>query len=111
MGSNQNFLILRFIFLYFLHVKNASPLQEGSSNERGLYLRSFEELFDLSNSDSTSTSRYNFYMTAFELYNEQVFYLSFSLPNKLFIYGEHLLSMVGLLVPCLGVEWMIYAYP
>ncbi|XP_043710873.1 kinesin-like protein KIN-14L [Telopea speciosissima] len=45
---------------------------EGSSYDRGLYVRSFEELFDLSNSDTTSASRFNFYVTMFELYNEQV---------------------------------------
>lgn len=47
-------------------------LQEGSSHDRGLYARSFEELFDLSNSDATSTSRYSFSVSVFELYNEQV---------------------------------------
>uniref|UniRef100_A0A0E0HMQ6 Kinesin motor domain-containing protein n=1 Tax=Oryza nivara TaxID=4536 RepID=A0A0E0HMQ6_ORYNI len=47
-------------------------LVEGSSHDRGLYLRSFEELFDLSNSDTTSTSHFNFYITACELYNDQV---------------------------------------
>ncbi|XP_042474509.1 kinesin-like protein KIN-14L isoform X2 [Zingiber officinale] len=46
--------------------------KEGSSHERGLYLRSFEELFDLSNSDTTSSSQYTFYVTVFELHNEQV---------------------------------------
>lgn len=46
--------------------------QEGSSHDRGLYLRCFEELFDLSNSDTTSTSHFNFYFTACELYNDQV---------------------------------------
>lgn len=46
--------------------------QEGSSHDRGLYLRSFEELFDLSNSDTTSTAHFNFYFTACELYNDQV---------------------------------------
>ncbi|TVU12064.1 hypothetical protein EJB05_45688, partial [Eragrostis curvula] len=45
---------------------------EGSSHDRGLYLRSFEELFDLSNSDTTSTAHFNFYFTACELYNDQV---------------------------------------
>lgn len=52
-------------------------VQEGSIHDRGLYARSFEELFDLSNSDATSTSRYSFSVSAFELYNEQV--LSFSI--------------------------------
>lgn len=45
---------------------------EGSSHDRGLYSRCFEELFDLANSDSTFTSRFNFSITIFELYNEQV---------------------------------------
>jgi hypothetical protein len=35
-------------------------------------MRSFEELFDLSNSDTTSISQYNFYVTALELYNDEV---------------------------------------
>jgi hypothetical protein len=48
------------------------PFQEGSNHDRGLYLRSFEELFDLSNSDTTSTAHFNFYFTACELYNDQV---------------------------------------
>ncbi|KAF8404705.1 hypothetical protein HHK36_009593 [Tetracentron sinense] len=46
--------------------------REGSRTDRGLYARCFEELFDLSNSDTTSTSQFNFYVTVFELYNEQV---------------------------------------
>ncbi|BFG35594.1 hypothetical protein CerSpe_218670 [Prunus speciosa] len=45
---------------------------EGSSHDCGLYARSFEELFDLANSDSTSTSRFKFSVTVFELYNEQI---------------------------------------
>ncbi|CAN1216201.1 Kinesin-like protein KIN-14A [Linum perenne] len=45
---------------------------EGSSHDRGLYARCFEELFDLANSDSTSASRFIFYVTVFELYNEKV---------------------------------------
>ncbi|GMP25865.1 hypothetical protein CsSME_00002526 [Camellia sinensis var. sinensis] len=44
----------------------------GSSHDRGLYARSFEELFDLSNSDTTSISRFNFSVTVFEIYNEQI---------------------------------------
>jgi len=46
--------------------------QEGSSYDRGLYARCFEELFDLSNLDTTSTSQYKFCVTVCELYNEQV---------------------------------------
>ncbi|CAK7339628.1 unnamed protein product [Dovyalis caffra] len=45
---------------------------EGSSHDRGLYSRCFEELFDLANSDSTSTSRFNFSVTVFEICNEQI---------------------------------------
>ncbi|RDX94254.1 Kinesin-like protein KIN-14A, partial [Mucuna pruriens] len=44
---------------------------EGSSYDRGLYARCFEELFDLANLDTTSTSRYKFCVTVCELYNEQ----------------------------------------
>ncbi|XP_061356772.1 kinesin-like protein KIN-14B isoform X2 [Gastrolobium bilobum] len=44
---------------------------EGSSYDRGLYSRCFEELFDLANMDTTSTSRYEFFVTVCELYNEQ----------------------------------------
>ncbi|XP_027918894.1 kinesin-like protein KIN-14B isoform X2 [Vigna unguiculata] len=44
---------------------------EGSSYDRGLCARCFEELFDLSNLDSTSTSQYKFCVTVCELYNEQ----------------------------------------
>jgi hypothetical protein len=46
--------------------------QEGSSYDRGLYARCFEELFDLANLDTTSTSQYKFCVTVCELYNEQV---------------------------------------
>ncbi|XP_022977546.1 kinesin-like protein KIN-14A [Cucurbita maxima] len=45
---------------------------EGSSHDRGLYARCFEELFDLANSDSTSTSQFKFFVTVCELYNEQI---------------------------------------
>ncbi|KAJ8491359.1 hypothetical protein OPV22_013080 [Ensete ventricosum] len=60
------------IFAYGQSHSGKTHTMEGSSHERGLYFRSFEELFDLSNSDTTSTSQYTFYVTAFELYNEQV---------------------------------------
>ncbi|KAH0460622.1 hypothetical protein IEQ34_011285 [Dendrobium chrysotoxum] len=45
---------------------------QSTSQERGLFQRSFEELFDLSNMDMTSTCQYKFHVTAFDLYNEQV---------------------------------------
>ncbi|ONK74202.1 uncharacterized protein A4U43_C03F3850 [Asparagus officinalis] len=60
------------IFAYGQTNSGKTHTMEGSSHDRGLYQRSFEELFDLSNSDSTSTSQYNFYVSAFELHNEQV---------------------------------------
>lgn len=60
------------IFTYGQSGSGKTYTLEGSSHDRGLYLRSFEELFDLSNSDTTSTAHFNFYFTACELYNDQV---------------------------------------
>ncbi|XP_051204272.1 kinesin-like protein KIN-14L [Lolium perenne] len=60
------------IFAYGQSRSGKTHTLEGSSHDRGLYLRCFEELFDLSNSDTTSTSHFNFYFTACELYNDQV---------------------------------------
>ncbi|KAF8772657.1 hypothetical protein HU200_005622 [Digitaria exilis] len=60
------------IFSYGQSRSGKTHTLEGSSHDRGLYLRSFEELFDLSNSDTTSTAHFNFYFTACELYNDQV---------------------------------------
>lgn len=63
-------------------------VQEGLNHDRGVYARCFEELFDLANSDSTSTSRFSFSVSVFEIYNEQVLlivsayvWLSFSMPR------------------------------
>lgn len=72
----------KLLFFYFFYVEihmlySLILLQEGSSNDRGLYARCFEELFDLANSDSSSTSRFKFSVTVAELYNEQVCYLFF----------------------------------
>ncbi|KAK0604162.1 hypothetical protein LWI29_012700 [Acer saccharum] len=60
------------IFAYGQTNSGKTHTMEGSSHDRGLYARCFEELFDLSNSDSTSTSRFNFSVTVFDLYNEQI---------------------------------------
>ncbi|KAF3439212.1 hypothetical protein FNV43_RR17487 [Rhamnella rubrinervis] len=60
------------IFAYGQTHSGKTHTMEGSSHDRGLYARCFEELFDLANSDSTSTSRFKFSVTVFELYNEQV---------------------------------------
>ncbi|KAG2611814.1 hypothetical protein PVAP13_4KG212200 [Panicum virgatum] len=60
------------IFAYGQSCSGKTHTLEGSTHDRGLYLRSFEELFDLSTSDTTSTVHFNFYFTACELYNDQV---------------------------------------
>ncbi|PIN16985.1 Kinesin (KAR3 subfamily) [Handroanthus impetiginosus] len=60
------------VFAYGQTRSGKTHTMEGSSHDRGLYARSFEELFDLSNSDATSTSRYSFSVSVFELYNEQI---------------------------------------
>ncbi|KAL4569269.1 hypothetical protein LXL04_024905 [Taraxacum kok-saghyz] len=60
------------VFAYGQTCSGKSHTMEGSSHDRGLYARCFEELFDVSNSDTTSTSRFNFFVTAVELHNEQM---------------------------------------
>lgn len=60
------------IFAYGQTHSGKTHTMEGSTHDRGLYARCFEELFDLSNSDTTSTSKFNFSVTAFELFNEQI---------------------------------------
>lgn len=60
------------IFAYGQTCSGKTYTMEGSSHDRGLYARCFEELFDVSNSDTTSTSRFNFFVTAVELHNEQM---------------------------------------
>ncbi|XP_019177353.1 PREDICTED: kinesin-like protein KIN-14B isoform X2 [Ipomoea nil] len=60
------------IFAYGQTHSGKTHTMEGSSHDRGLYARCFEELFDLSNSDATSTSKFNFSVSVFELYNEQI---------------------------------------
>ncbi|XP_028769402.1 kinesin-like protein KIN-14B isoform X2 [Neltuma alba] len=59
------------LFAYGQTHSGKTHTMEGSSYDRGLYARCFEELFDLANSDSTCTSQYEFSVTVFELYNEQ----------------------------------------
>lgn len=67
-----------FVISLWLSVEStllAVVCQEGLNHDRGLYARCFEELFDLANSDSTSTSRFSFSLSVFEIYNEQVLQL------------------------------------
>ncbi|KAE9614469.1 putative minus-end-directed kinesin ATPase [Lupinus albus] len=59
------------IFAYGQANSGKTYTMEGSSYDRGLYARCFEELFDLVNSDTTFTSQYKFCITVCELYNEQ----------------------------------------
>ncbi|KAM7529354.1 hypothetical protein LguiB_032764 [Lonicera macranthoides] len=59
------------IFAYGQTNSGKTHTMEGSSHDRGLYARCFEELFDVSNSDATSSSRFIFSLSISELYNEQ----------------------------------------
>lgn len=60
------------IFAYGQSHSGKTHTMEGSSHDRGLYARCFEELFDLSNLDTNSSSRFSFSVTIFELYNDQI---------------------------------------
>ncbi|KAJ7943722.1 Kinesin-like protein [Quillaja saponaria] len=60
------------IFAYGQTLSGKTHTMEGSSHDRGLYARCFEELFDLANLDSSTASQYKFTVAAFELYNEQM---------------------------------------
>ncbi|XP_057530999.1 kinesin-like protein KIN-14B [Amaranthus tricolor] len=60
------------VFAYGQTHSGKTYTMEGPSHDRGLIIRCFEELFDLSNSERTTTSRFSFSVTVFELYNEQV---------------------------------------
>ncbi|GAB2283226.1 Kinesin-like protein KIN-14A [Dionaea muscipula] len=58
------------IFAYGQTRSGKTYTMEGSNHDRGLYARCFEELFDLSNLDSTS-SQFSFSITIFDIYKEQ----------------------------------------
>ncbi|KAG0628922.1 hypothetical protein M758_1G062800 [Ceratodon purpureus] len=60
------------IFAYGQTGSGKTYTMEGPSHDRGIYYRAVEELFDLVNTESTPTSRTSFFVTMFELYNEQV---------------------------------------
>ncbi|KAL9258554.1 Kinesin-like protein [Drosera capensis] len=59
------------LFAYGQTRSGKTYTMEGSDHDRGLYTRCFEELFDLSNLDSTSSSQYSFSITVSEIYKEQ----------------------------------------
>ncbi|KAJ8765715.1 hypothetical protein K2173_014837 [Erythroxylum novogranatense] len=60
------------IFAYGQTGSGKTYTMQGSTYDRGLYARCFEELLDLVNSDSNSASRFSFSATVFEFYNEQI---------------------------------------
>ncbi|XP_057862151.1 kinesin-like protein KIN-14L isoform X2 [Cryptomeria japonica] len=60
------------VFAYGQTGAGKTHTMEGSSHDRGVYFRAFEELYDLSNADTTSSSKFYFHVTVFELHNEQV---------------------------------------
>ncbi|XP_024370737.1 kinesin-like protein KIN-14A isoform X3 [Physcomitrium patens] len=60
------------IFAYGQAGSGKSYTMEGPSHDRGLYYRAFEELFDLVNAENSPSSRTAYYVTMFELHNEQV---------------------------------------
>ncbi|KAK7307259.1 hypothetical protein VNO77_40159 [Canavalia gladiata] len=86
------------LFAYGQTHSGKTHTMEGSSYDRGLYARCFEELFDLANSDTTATSQYNFSITVFELYNEQIRDLlsepGKSLPKLCFGSPEYFIELV-----------------
>ncbi|KAK7407201.1 hypothetical protein VNO78_08913 [Psophocarpus tetragonolobus] len=86
------------LFAYGQTHSGKTHTMEGSSYDRGLYARCFEELFDLSNSDTSATSQYTFYTTVFELYNEQIRDLLLesgkNLPKLCFGLPEYFIELV-----------------
>ncbi|KAL1833563.1 hypothetical protein ACET3Z_003214 [Daucus carota] len=60
------------VFCYGQSHSGKTHTMEGSSSDSGLYGRCFEELFDVSNSNTASGSRFDFCLSVFELYNDQV---------------------------------------
>ncbi|XP_017406621.2 kinesin-like protein KIN-14B isoform X2 [Vigna angularis] len=86
------------LFAYGQTHSGKTHTMEGSSYDRGLYARCFEELFDLSNLDTTATSQYTFCVTVCELYNEQIRDLILesgkNLPKLCFASPEYLIELM-----------------
>ncbi|XP_022631459.1 kinesin-like protein KIN-14B isoform X3 [Vigna radiata var. radiata] len=86
------------LFAYGQTHSGKTHTMEGSSYDRGLYARCFEELFDLSNLDTTATSQYTFSVTVCELYNEQIRDLisesGKNLPKLCFASPEYLIELM-----------------
>ncbi|CAN4114842.1 unnamed protein product [Withania somnifera] len=84
------------IFAYGQAHSGKTHTMEGSSHDRGLYARCFEELFDLSNSDATSTSKYNFSVSISELHNEQIgrYFEFLDVKKDIAPYGNSMLTKV-----------------
>ncbi|KAL9328564.1 hypothetical protein ACSQ67_003567 [Phaseolus vulgaris] len=86
------------LFAYGQTHSGKTHTMEGSSYDRGLYARCFEELFDLSNLDTTATSQYTFRVTVCELYNEKIRDLILesgkSLPKLCFGSPEYLIELM-----------------
>ncbi|KAJ7559928.1 hypothetical protein O6H91_04G107000 [Diphasiastrum complanatum] len=60
------------VFAYGQTGAGKTHTMEGPSQDRGLYFRTFDKLFELADSDSTAVARYTIFLTLFELHNEQI---------------------------------------
>lgn len=70
------------VFAYGQMGSGKTHTMEGSSHDRGIYFRAFEELFDFSNAN-TYSSKVDFHVTMFELHNEEVHDLLFNSSGNL----------------------------
>eukprot|EP00252_Welwitschia_mirabilis_P022530 TRINITY_DN6116_c0_g1_i1.p1 TRINITY_DN6116_c0_g1~~TRINITY_DN6116_c0_g1_i1.p1 ORF type:complete len:1294 (-),score=319.31 TRINITY_DN6116_c0_g1_i1:306-4187(-) len=61
------------IFAYGSKGSGKTYTMEGSSHNRGLYFRAFEELFDLANATAMYSSKVYFYVTMLDLCNDEIY--------------------------------------